>query len=325
MNPPPSGSGIYRYERNGGTIYPDAIEASFTNPPEDKAAFPSFVDIPLEFAKALGILTPEGELNPNQPELWARQFASTAAAAAIAVFAPNTFQIEAAGQTDVGLSRSVNEDAFAVVPELGLYIVADGMGGHGNGDTASKIAVETIEERMRSTGSLLDAVLSANRVIVEHPLQEKKTNKMGTTVAVLQISGDRVYVAHVGDSRVYRIRDGALTPLTKDHSLVAHYMKAMNWTRDEAICQGIPENILMQALGSEPNTHLQVDVLEGDAKAGDAFLLCSDGLWGVLNEETMRDMTLTFNDPQVACRELIARANEGGGPDNITVIVVKIK
>jgi PPM family protein phosphatase len=245
------------------------------------------------------------------------------------------------GMTDVGLHRDHNEDSYAVLSEYGLYIVADGMGGHRGGDVASQIATDSISEFFRSTASddatwpiafdanltedenrLLSGILIANRRIFERSIRSRDCAGMGTTVvgAVFSRRRNRFYVGHVGDSRAYRIRAGSIQQLTRDHSLINDYLMAMPEMTEEQRAE-LPKNVITRALGMHDNVN--VDLMSDEPRVGDVYLLCSDGLSGMIADEDIRDVVVSSRDTIEMCRRLIARANENGGDDNITVLVVK--
>lgn len=245
------------------------------------------------------------------------------------------------GMTDVGLQRDHNEDSYAVLNEYGLFIVADGMGGHRAGDVASRIATESISEFFRSTANddatwpiafdanltedenrLLSGILIANRRIFERSVRSRDCAGMGTTVvgAVFSRRRNRLYVGHVGDSRAYRIRAGTIQQLTRDHSLINDYLMAMPEMTEEQRAE-LPKNVITRALGMHDNVN--VDLMSDEPRIGDIYLLCSDGLSGMIIDEHIRDIVVSSRDTTEMCRRLIAQANENGGDDNITVLVVR--
>ncbi len=246
------------------------------------------------------------------------------------------------GMTDVGLQRDHNEDSYAVLNEYGLFIVADGMGGHRAGDVASRIATDSISEFFRSTANddatwpiafdanltedenrLLSGILIANRRIFERSIRSRECAGMGTTVvgAVFSRRRNRLYVGHVGDSRAYRVRGGTIQQLTRDHSLINDYLMAMPEMTEEQRAE-LPKNVITRALGMHDNVN--VDLMSDEPKIGDVYLLCSDGLSGMITDEQIRDVVVSSSDASEVCQRLIAQANENGGDDNITVLVVRI-
>jgi serine/threonine protein phosphatase PrpC len=246
------------------------------------------------------------------------------------------------GITDVGLQRDHNEDTFAVLAEHELFIVADGMGGHRAGDVASRLASESISDFfMRTAGEevtwpfhfdsglsesenrLLTAIRLANRQIYEHSLKSHDLRGMGTTVvgALFNPETRKMYVGHVGDSRAYMIRDGQISQLTRDHSLVNDYLKVMPDMPEDQRSE-LPKNVITRALGMQDS--VEVDLLAHDAKLGDTFVLCSDGLSGMISDAEILQVAVQNRDLSAACKCLAALANEHGGEDNITAVVVRI-
>ena len=241
---------------------------------------------------------------------------------------PELCPIEVVGQTDVGCRRSENQDAFGdFEDDLGyrLLVVADGMGGHRGGATASRICVETVGEAFRgSSDPLPDRIARglerANERILEQAALDPDLEGMGTTAVVLAFTprGEAV-VAWVGDSRAYRLRDGQLEQLTQDHSLVAEWVRLGVISSDEAASHPRRHELLRSVGGS---SGVEVDVTRVNARPGDRFLLCSDGLCGeVPEQEIAQDLA---GDAASAVRSLIERANRAGGPDNVTVQVATL-
>jgi protein phosphatase len=249
----------------------------------------------------------------------------------------------AAGLSDVGLQREHNEDSFVVLKEYDLFVVADGMGGHRAGDVASKIATETISEFFRTTANedvtwpfhfdtnlseeenrLLTGIRVANRQIFERSTRSREYHGMGTTVvgAMFSPKKQRMYIGHVGDSRCYRVRDGQIQQLTRDHSLINDYLLAMPDLTDEQKSE-LPKNVITRALGMQD--HVVVDLQHDDPKQGDVYVLCSDGLSGMVSDDDIRQIVTSTSDIREACRRLIQRANERGGEDNITAVLIKIE
>ena len=250
--------------------------------------------------------------------------------------------VEYAGQSDVGRKRGHNEDSFLVLPEHNLFIVADGMGGHSSGEVASKMAVETVSQFFRETSEdddvtwpfkmergisydenrLSTSIKLANRRIHECQAANPKQRGMGTTLVCAYFVQDSLLIGHVGDSRVYRLRSNVLTQLTEDHSLLNDYRKMKAMT-DEEIANFPHKNVIVRALGMKDA--VQVDVLQEDAQAGDIVLLCSDGLSGMISDEDIaRLLAAHRNDLAAGCQALIDAANEKGGHDNITCVVVRV-
>lgn len=250
-----------------------------------------------------------------------------------------SLRIEARGITDVGMRRDHNEDAFLVDEELGLYIVADGMGGHAGGGTASRLAVDTIQAAVRhakeaepelfAAGSgieesglpevLREAVEEACAVIFRTAQGDPELSGMGTTVTTVLVDGRVAYVAHVGDSRIYLVREGRIYQVSEDHSLVNEQLKAGAIGPDEARNSRF-RNIITRSVGFEPS--VQVDLVGLDLEAGDALVLCCDGLSNLVDDPEILHV-VEESSLEVAPGRLVALANDRGGDDNITVIVVR--
>jgi serine/threonine protein phosphatase PrpC len=249
----------------------------------------------------------------------------------------------AAGLSDVGLQREHNEDSFVVLQEHDLFVVADGMGGHRAGDVASRIATETISEFFRTTANedvtwpfhfdtnlseeenrLLTGIRVANRQIFERSTRSREYHGMGTTVvgAMFSPKKGRIYIGHVGDSRCYRVRDGQIRLMTRDHSLINDYLLAIPDLSDEQKSE-LPKNVITRALGMQD--HVVVDLQHDDPRGGDIYVLCSDGLSGMVIDEEIKQIVTTTPDVREACRRLIQRANERGGEDNITAVLIRIQ
>ncbi|HEX6263623.1 MAG TPA: Stp1/IreP family PP2C-type Ser/Thr phosphatase [Actinomycetota bacterium] len=228
-------------------------------------------------------------------------------------------RVRVGATTDVGVVREQNEDAYLL--RAPIYAVADGMGGHQGGEVASRLALETLDRRSREDHEvdLRAAVRDANRVVLDRASGDTELAGMGTTLTLLRIEGPRVRLAHVGDSRAYLLRDGDLRQLTDDHTLVNKMVKEGKLTTSEAKIHP-HRSILTRALGVDGD--VEVDVFTVDVDLGDRILLCSDGLTSIVSDEVIRGVLASQADPQAACDELVAMANRGGGPDNITVVVL---
>jgi PPM family protein phosphatase len=227
-------------------------------------------------------------------------------------------RIEAGVATDIGRVREGNEDSYLVEPPL--YAVADGMGGHRGGEVASQLALETVESLFREGAtSLTEQVREANRAVFARSQEDRNVSGMGTTLTAAQIEGGAVRLAHVGDSRAYLLRGGALRQLTDDHTLVNRMVKAGEITESEAEVHP-HRNVLTRSLGTEAEVH--VDEEQVPLMDGDRVLLCSDGLFGMVAEDQMQAILEAEPDPQKAADRLIKAANRAGGVDNITVIVL---
>jgi PPM family protein phosphatase len=249
-------------------------------------------------------------------------------------------RIEVAGETNVGMKRNHNEDNFSILEENGLYIVADGMGGHASGEVASQMAVDALKEFFAATeqdpertwpykmdrskgyeeNRLITGIKLANLRIYESAQRDARQRGMGTTLVSLFAVEDGVYVAHVGDSRSYRIRDKKLEQLTEDHSLLNDYIKMKRLTPEE-IANFPHKNVIVRALGMKDT--VKVDTRFETPREGDTYLLCSDGLSGPVSDEELLEITLAAPDIKTAGSRMIERANQNGGPDNITVVLAR--
>lgn len=246
-------------------------------------------------------------------------------------------ELIAAGKTDTGIVRSNNEDNFIVDEKLGLLVVADGMGGHAAGETASKIAVSVIHEHLLSrrkftgvynesyseaTNNLHSALCLANLAVLEAAQSSPQMQGMGTTVAAAMICGNRLSIAHIGDSRVYLIRSGHIEQLTDDHSMINEQLKRDLITREEA-ADSTTKNYLTKALGI--SAEMQTDLSELTILSGDILLLCTDGLSNMITDEIMMETVMSLQKPSAICDLLINKANEKGGKDNITAVIGCVK
>jgi serine/threonine protein phosphatase PrpC len=239
--------------------------------------------------------------------------------------------------TDIGRVRTLNEDAYALRAEQGLFVLCDGMGGTPAGEVASELAVETILEHLDKgapaaasadeqgylpqTSRLAEAMRRSNQFIYNQAQQNPSQAQMGTTVVGAWITQHIASVAHVGDSRAYLWRNNELEALTRDHSLVEAQVHAGLLDREQSL-QSEDQNILLRALGREPQ--VEVDLNEVPLQPGDYLLLCSDGLTRMVPERTLADAIVQLRDPQRICDYLIDAANRNGGADNITVVVVEV-
>lgn len=244
---------------------------------------------------------------------------------------PGALQIEWGEQSDVGRQRSSNQDCcgMAVAPGDGarLWIVADGMGGHAGGEIASRVAVEAASASFAQGSGALgprlrDAIGAANRAVIEAARQDRALTGMGTTAVALAVCDAEpgVQIANVGDSRAYRLRRGRIEQLTQDHSVVAELVRRGAISEDEALMHPRRHEVL-RSLGFE--SELVVDVEPADVAPGDVFLLCSDGLTGVVDDAEIAALC-GMRRPSEAARALVDAANARGGPDNITVQVIRI-
>ena len=228
--------------------------------------------------------------------------------------------------------RSGNEDNFAVEAndERGLFIVADGMGGHAAGEVASEMAVQIIARELSEIRNLdnsavdrrvAEALKTANRKIHERTLKEVDKQGMGTTVSVLIVSGHRYLIGQVGDSRVYLLRDGALTQLTKDHSYVQEQVDAGFLTPEQARYHPY-SNVITRCVGASPD--VEPDIYRGEVSVGDLFLVASDGLTSMVDDRRLQMLLMSRAEPERKVLALISEANGRGGLDNITAIIVQV-
>jgi len=235
------------------------------------------------------------------------------------------------GTTDVGEQRDYNEDCYRLLPEMGIYIVADGMGGHNAGDVASVNAVnavaeyltcEHILERRNDAGKIMiNAVTEAHEKLVEMSEANTEYAGMGSTIAVSFIYDDVLHTCHVGDSRVYVINFSGITQVTNDHSTVAELVRLGKMTSGEARYSP-RKNEITQALGAPISINPEYN--QHSLKRDDVVLLCSDGLWNMLWDEDIWATVIRRKTVKHACKRLIRQANAAGGDDNITVILVQI-
>lgn len=255
--------------------------------------------------------------------------------------AASRLKVVSAGLTDVGRKRNHNEDSFLIDDELQLYVVADGMGGHAGGGTASRIAVETIDKELRraregkdnpflSVPNLQDSPIpEALRTAVEKAClaiytaaqEDPRLSGMGTTVISLVVRDEHAFFAHVGDSRAYLIRGDLIQQISEDHSLVNEQIKAGMITPEEAKHSRY-KNIITRSVGFEEE--VQVDVMGLVSEPGDVFLLCSDGLANMLEDREIHEVVAQAQSFEDVPKRLVDFANERGGDDNITVIVVRV-
>jgi protein phosphatase len=235
-----------------------------------------------------------------------------------------------AGRTDVGIIRSGNEDNFLMWPDEGVFIVADGMGGHAAGEVASEMAVRIIGQELKGAAGrpdeevasvIRDAIREANNAIFQRTLTEVDKRGMGTTATSMLINGLHYLIGQVGDSRAYLYRDGRLVQLTKDHSYVQEQVDAGFLTPEQARTHPY-SNVITRCVGA--NAEVVPDVYLGTLRAGDVYLLASDGLTGMLEDGDLQHALERHPEPNDVVEALIQEANRRGGLDNITVIIVRI-
>ena len=236
-----------------------------------------------------------------------------------------------AGLTDVGIIRSGNEDNYLMVPDRGVFIVADGMGGHAAGEVASEMAVRIIARELGELVRISDqeaadrmrkAIREANGAIFQRTLTEHDKRGMGTTATAMAMIGRHYLIGQVGDSRAYVLRDGSFVQLTKDHSYVQEQVDAGYLSPEEARTHPY-SNVITRCVGA--NGDVVPDLYMGVLREADIFLLASDGLTGMIDDEELHGMLRTARAPQELVGELINEANRRGGLDNITAIVVRIE
>lgn len=232
---------------------------------------------------------------------------------------------DSAGLSDPGRVRRRNEDSFVVAPPL--FVVADGMGGAQAGEIASRLAVTAFREyhaadRLEPEARLRAIVQEANRRIHSRASSDPRASGMGTTVTAVLTTGGRAAIAHVGDSRAYRLRDGTLEQLTEDHSLVADLVRSGRLTREEAEIHP-QRSVITRALGTD--AAVRVDSFSVDLRAGDVILLCSDGLTTMVGDEEVARTLATASGVAAAARSLVQAANEAGGEDNVTVVLFSVE
>jgi len=236
-----------------------------------------------------------------------------------------------AARTDVGIVRSGNEDNYLMLSDRGIFIVADGMGGHAAGEVASEMAVRIISRELGSLRGQTDeqvgerlrqAIRTANEAIFGRTLSEHDKRGMGTTVTVLALMPDRYMIGQVGDSRAYLLRDGTLLQLTKDHSYVQEQVDAGLLTPDQARVHPY-SNVITRCVGA--GSEVLPDIYFGALRAGDVLLLASDGLTGMLEDDQLVRILQSDGGPEAWVDRMVAEANYRGGLDNITAIVVRIE
>ena len=251
-------------------------------------------------------------------------------------------RVSSAAATDKGLRRSINEDCFSVREDLRLFVVADGMGGHAAGEVASKAVVEGIVAFVEATRDMSpdqtwpipfdpEQSVNANRLLAGFQMGNRRLaaqiesssdlRGMATTAVAVLIDGGSGTLAHVGDSRVYRLRDGQLERLTRDHSWVEEQIRA-GALSETAARQHPWRNIVTRALSGSDD--VEVDIQEVALKSGDRLLLCSDGVFTVLSDDQISEVLRRETDLDHLCHALIQGANDGGGPDNVTAVVLEV-
>jgi protein phosphatase len=241
-------------------------------------------------------------------------------------------QLSVAAGTDVGRIRAGNEDSLYADAdrERGLFIVADGMGGHAAGEVASEMAVQIVARDLTDVRDLTqsdagtrmgDALKAANRAIYERTIQEAEKQGMGTTASCLLVGHGRYIIGHIGDSRVYLLRDGVFRQVTKDHSYVQEQVDAGFLTPEQARYHPY-SNVITRCVGA--NAAVEADVLTGEIRNGDLYLVASDGLTGMVEDPQLKRILESKQTPGRMVDSMITEANRRGGLDNITAIVVQV-
>jgi len=241
--------------------------------------------------------------------------------------------LRAAALSDIGKVRQNNEDAFALLPEKGLLIVSDGMGGMQGGEIASNIVVTllpgmverrlislSVEEKDTTCLALRDTLVDLSQKVREESIGRHGLAGMGATVVLACIRGDQAFIAHLGDSRAYLFRAGHLTLLTNDHSVVGILLRTGEITPEEAKTHPA-RNVLSRYAGMEETAYADVQAVP--LSIGDRLLLCTDGLTGMVRDEAIAEILAHSGDLQVACQSLVDAANAAGGHDNVTVLVAE--
>lgn len=258
------------------------------------------------------------------------------------VFPLDCMRVRFAGATNIGRRRDHNEDSIFLPENDRLAIVADGMGGHANGEVASRLAVEMVVGHFTETAKqqtltwpykvdrdlrthlnrMTTSIMLANLEIWERAQRQAGMKGMGTTCVAIYFLDDSAVIGHVGDSRCYRLRGGEMVQLTEDHSLINDYIKMKRVTPEEA--ENWPHrNVIVRALGMKES--LQVDILTEIPRVGDCYILCSDGLTGMVRNEMIAQIVASERDLERAVERLINAANEEGGVDNISVILARVE
>jgi len=258
-------------------------------------------------------------------------------------FSSVSLRIEAAATTHAGQVRESNEDVFGIFPDERLYVVADGMGGRAAGEIAARIAIDVLEAFCRENRTsppetwpfpidpryarpvnLLRVGLKvANQRIREEARKDPRWYRMGATIAALTFEEDQLVAAHAGDVRIYRIRDGSASRLTRDHSVTEELKSAQPALSPQDIAALGNRNVITRALGNRPE--VEPTVYLNSFSDGDIYLLCSDGLWDCIPGDHMTDIVLGQPDLESACHALADAANAAGAPDNLTALLVRVR
>jgi PPM family protein phosphatase len=249
-------------------------------------------------------------------------------------------EMQFGARSDVGCVRENNEDSFRVAPEMNLFVLSDGMGGLASGEIASRLSVDCVVRHCgdaranpsqplvgrridgisETSNRLASAIRLANQAVRDAAKEKSAEGRMGATLVAVRVEGQRLSIAHVGDSRIYRLRNGGFEQLTRDHSFVAEQMLHGRMTAEEASSSAL-QSVLIRAIGIEPE--VDVDANDELLMEGDTMLLCSDGLTRELSDEQIAGILRENEDAQEAADTLVDFAKQAGGGDNITVIVVR--
>ncbi|SCY85331.1 Stp1/IreP family PP2C-type Ser/Thr phosphatase [Alkaliphilus peptidifermentans] len=234
--------------------------------------------------------------------------------------------------TDIGKVRDINEDNYCIILEdIKLFIVADGMGGHNGGEVASQIAIDAMKEHLSKylqdekedesiKGIIYEAFNRANKEICRRSNEDSECDGMGTTATLALCSNNKMYIGHIGDSRGYIIKDGAIEQVTQDHSLVAELLRKGSISEREAM-KHPQKNVITKALGTDQQVKADIFLIEFNQS--DILVLCTDGLSNFVDKYEIEKTVLEIDDCQKSCEKLVELANERGGYDNITVIIIK--
>lgn len=239
-----------------------------------------------------------------------------------------------AGLTDIGRKRKVNQDSLHLDPSSRLFVVADGMGGHAGGETASKLTVDTIAQSIQSDKNAMNiepgdlvmtAVHRANTSVYGTAEKNKALSGMGTTVVTMYFDAGKLYVGHVGDSRVYMLKKHQIWQITKDHSLVNEKLRAGLITREQ-LKKDKSRNVITRSVGFESS--VLVDIYQKEINPGELYIACSDGLSGMMDDQEILRLADEYawgtDDLNLFVQKLISRANDNGGDDNVTAIAVRL-
>ena len=223
------------------------------------------------------------------------------------------------GATDIGLVRPTNQDCYYIDSEQNWAVVADGMGGHSGGETASTMSVEIIKQNMEKSGDPITAIEEANRIVFQKSVDEPQLSGMGTTIVLCKLDGNKAQIAHVGDSRAYVVRDKGMEQITTDHSIVQQLIDSGTITKEQSKYHP-QRNLITRAVGTEKG--VAVDVNTVSVNENDFILLCSDGLCSYVEENEIFDI-IKNNAADKAVGILVEAANNAGGKDNVTAVLIK--